>query len=186
MVGRTLALAMTVSASAAHAAVLDFNGAICGVTGDAACSDFAVIGQSYGDGVGVDVSYQWLTGHGNASVGGTSLTFWTSNYSDLTNVAWGGSSDTFGVPEVGIMPLSGYEVRLLSFDLGAWQNQTRSSQVRIYDFDYGSLLYSSGPIVVDGTNHSTFNINSGWSSEGLRIQWGPSGYNVGIDNIAFE
>lgn len=37
-------------------------------------------------------------------------------------------------------PLAGYQVTLHSFDLGAWPNTDRDSQVTLYDSTYNSLL----------------------------------------------
>lgn len=169
--------AASLLASTAQATVLTFDGNIC--NGGLACGDGNEIDATYGDIANVlDVQY-----NDDDGVGNTTLQFWNSSYSDLTNVAWGGFSDSNGSPSIFLVPLSGLSVTLNGFDLGAWPNADRNTQVTIREIG-GGVLYSSGTILVSGSAHThlAFNLTS---SSGLEINWGPSGYNVGIDNIDF-
>ncbi len=177
------AVATTLSfgvAGASQANVLTFDGNIC--NGGQACADYGLIDASYGDVAGVvDVQYNHdVTG----GAPGSNLQFWDSAYSDLTNVAWGGNGDCCGTPEILLKPLGGHSVTLNSFDLGSWPNLSRTTQVTIVD-GFGNVLGSTGNFTVDGTNHAHVTLIGFTSSNGIGIEWGPSGYNVGIDNVDF-
>jgi hypothetical protein len=176
-----LALSVGVTTPAA-ATVLDFSGAIC--NGAATCSDAALIDNGYGDIAGqLDVQYDRdIT---NASLSDRRLSWWDAEYNDLQGVAWGSTNDSAGTAEIFLQPLSGLSVTLLGFDLGAWQNAVLDTSYVIRS-GAGAILASSGTITVGtGNVHSSFAFNL-TSSDGIRIQWGPSSYNVGIDNIEFR
>jgi hypothetical protein len=160
--------------SSANAVVLTFDGNIC--NGGSSCVNGSPIDQSYGDIAGqLDVIYDREV---SDTVPVSSLLFWGPDYSDLTNVAYGTTT-----PEIFLSPLTGYEVTLNSFDLGAWPNTDRSSQWTLLD-GLGNLLLSSGPITVGGTTATS--VAPGLTSaNGIRIQFGPDAFNVGIDNIDF-
>jgi hypothetical protein len=176
------AVAVFFTAQTAGAAVLDFNGNICGPSGVAPCTTGAQFGQSYGDIPGqLDVSYAGLSGPGNSPVTEAFLRFWDVQYSDLTNIAWSGAH-TNDVAQIVLQGLAGAQVRLNGFDLGAFPNVSRLSQVSIFDGDY-NLLASTGPITVDGTVHSHFDF--ALTRPTIIIQWGPDSFDVGIDNINF-
>jgi hypothetical protein len=171
--------------SSAHAGVLTFDGNIC--NGGTACNDYNPIDQGYGSTATVNVLYNRDITDGTLSLGAanSTLKFWDTGYNQLLNIAWGGSSDAAGTPEIFLSPTAGNSVTLTGFDLGAWFHTSRGSQVTIVD-GLNNVLYSSGPIVVgtgDLANHFAFNLTS---SNGIGIEWGPSGYNVGIDNVAFS
>lgn len=169
-------LLFTLSTSAANAVVLTFDGNICDTgTGSDPCTAGEFISQSYGDAVGVDVTYLSRLGFTNG------LRFWPSQYSNLTNVAFGETGG--GTAEVFIAALSGFEIVLNSFDLGAWPMTDRGSQWTIRDGN-STLLQQSGPITVLGSI-ATSVVPGLTSSTGFRIQFGPDSFNVGIDNIAF-
>lgn len=162
-----------------HATVLTFDGNIC--NGGNLCADGRAIDQTYGDIAGqLDVVYSSRDGNGNTAVGAPFLPWWQENYSDLLNIAWALNG---AVGEVALFPLAGFQVTLNSFDLGAWPNADRDSQVTIYDSTYNPLI-SSGPITIDGIVHSQFLPNL-TNANGLIIQWGPDAFNVGIDNINY-
>ncbi|MBU1375917.1 MAG: PEPxxWA-CTERM sorting domain-containing protein [Alphaproteobacteria bacterium] len=164
--------------SGAGAEVLTFSGNICG--GGTSCSNNEVIDDSYGDIAGqLDVVYDR-----DVTVGGENrLRAYGSFYSDLTGVAYGGEGNTTGPAEIFLQPLSGFQVTLLGFDLGAWPNQTRNSQVTILN-GAGQVLSPSTALTVDGQVHSHLSYNF-TSADGIRIQWGPDNYDVGIDNVEF-
>ncbi len=175
--GIVMALSMS---SAAHATVLTFDGDIC--NGGASCFDFAPLDQSYGDNSEFDVVYNGdITGGPAADA---PLGWWSTNYSDLVGIAFGSDNDRTGTPQIFLKPLTGQSVTLNGLDLGAWPNATLGTQVTIID-GRSNILFSSGPIMVGAGNvhsHLSFSLTS---NDGLGIQWGPSGFNVGIDNIDF-
>jgi hypothetical protein len=39
---------------------------------------------------------------------------------------------------------------------------------------------------VPGTGHLDFDLNLAYTGGGIRLQWGPDGYDVGLDNITFD
>jgi hypothetical protein len=162
----------------AHATLLTFNGNIC--TGGTACTNSAFIDQSYGDGTGIDVTYRHRVGSGNTVADEPSLKFWNTGYGDLTNVAWGGSTEVPGVAEIRLTPLSGFTVTLNSFDFGPWV-VSQNTQYTIFDGAYNVLFTNS--IVVPGGGHS--HLTPGLSNpNGLILQWN-NPYNVALDNFDF-
>jgi hypothetical protein len=109
--------------------------------------------------------------------------YWSTGYSDLTDISYANSSpDT---AEITLNPDPGFQVTLESFDLGAWDNIDRSSQVTIYNLDYSEVLFSSGIITIDSTLANSFTPNL-TRNDGIKIQFGPDAWNVGIDNIIFN
>jgi hypothetical protein len=174
-------VASLLAAGSASAATLDFSGNICDPGGNAACVNYAYIAQGYGDIPGqLDVVY-------DRDIGGTGedrLSWWDTSYSELFAVAWGGLNDASGRPEIFFDPAPGYEVTVSSFRLGAWPNTSRTTQVSVLDGSGDELFASAPGITISGAASSLF--SGPWTSaEGIRIQWGPSGYNVGIDDIVF-
>ncbi len=174
------AAALAFFALAAQANTLDFSGEICSAADDGSgpfqsCSNFSRINQAYGDSAGVDVSYQ-------ASTGSTSsMYYWADSYSGMNDVAFG---DTNNAPTILIVPTSGNTVTLAGFDLGSWPNVDRTSQVTVTDLAGGTTVLSTGNITIFGAAPTHFTLNAS-SSAGFSISFGPEGYNVGIDNIAF-
>lgn len=168
--------------AAAQATTLTFDGNIC-INVGGFCSAGISIDQSYGDISGqLDVVYTSRVGNGNTA-GSANLKFWDGLYGDLQNVAYGGSNGSTGVPEIALIPAAGYTVTLNSFDLGAWPQTSRNTQSTIYDTAYNPLG-TTGGITVLGNGHA--NISFGvTNANGVIIQWGPDGFNVGIDNINF-
>jgi len=167
-------------AVSAHCAVLSFDGDICaGPTG--ACEDAFGVLQTYGDQPGVlDVVYD----RDILVQGLAPLVFWSSQYSGLSNVAFGTGLGLRGTAEIFLRPSTGYAVTLHGFSLGAWRNANRASQYAVLGGD-GTPLFQSGPITVLGSTptQAAFDLTR---SDGIRIQWGPDGYNVAIDNIDFS
>jgi len=165
-------------ATGARAEVLTFDGPICA----GVCSNYGYIDANYGSVAGqVAVSYDHDITGGSP---GNQLQWWDNAYSDLTDVAWGSNTDVAGTPAIFLQPLGGQSVTLNGFDIGAWPNVDRTTQVTVVD-GLGNTLYSSGLITISGATatHFAFNLTS---STGIGIEWGPSGYNVGIDNVAFN
>jgi len=100
----------------AHATVLTFDGNIC-IGG---CAHSVAINQTYGDIAGqLDVVYTHRESNGNTAIDVNDLVWWDTQYSDLTNIAWGGFSDAVGVSEIALIPAAGFQVTLNGFDLGS-------------------------------------------------------------------
>jgi hypothetical protein len=160
--------------SSASAAVLTFDGAICG--GATSCSNGETIDQSYGDSALIDVMYD----RNQSTAVLNNFLYWADAYSGLTNI---GYADSGAIGSIFLRPLLGSLVTLNSFNLGAWPNFDRPSQVTILD-GLGTTLFSSGPITVLGATPSLFS-GSYASLNGIEIRFGPDAFNVGIDNIDF-
>ena len=174
-------VALTATPALAADEILDFSGAVCI---NLPCSPGGGISQSYGDMAGLDVQYRSLTGQGNSSVSYNGLNFWSTGYGDLENVIWGGDNDMVGVPEIRFVAAGGETVTINSFDMAGWPAADHSSSVRIFDLAY-NLLFEIQSLVAPGQGHLT--ISPGVSNAGgLILQWGPSGYNAGLDNISIS
>ncbi len=177
--------ALVAAAPLAPAAVLDFSGNICSNSSGGACNDGALISSDYGDIAGVlDVQYRNLSGNPTL----TELRYWRNDYSDLVDVAWTDGGDAVSRAEIFLKPLDGSLITLNGFDLGAWPDSQITTSFSILDGN-GTLLTDSGGIITVGIQpgnfHSSFKFSGISSASGIRIQWGPSAYNVGIDNIDF-
>jgi hypothetical protein len=162
---------------------LDFSGDICGASGDQACSNYAEIGQSYGDVAGlIDVGYVSR----NVSTGSVYepyLKYWESGYSDLESNAWGGAGASTQYAEITFAPAAGHVVTLLGFSFGDYGNRNNGSSVAILDAVTQAVLWDGGAFDPDLTALS-FDLNVS-STNGLILRWGPDTYDTGIDNIKF-
>lgn len=164
-----------VLAAPVSAATLDFSGDICG----GSCSNNALIDSDYGSVSGqLTVSYDFNVNNPSSP---SALRWYGPDYSGLTGVAYGANG---GRAEILFTPAAGFEVTITGFQLGAWPNTDRTSQVSVLDLD-GTALFASPTLTIAGTTPSTF-VGPWTSSSGLRIQWGPDAFNVGIDNITFS
>lgn len=185
---RSFVCAACLSAAAAPAlavdVLLDFSGPVCGSAGTTACSDYAFIGQNYGDIAGVlEVSHR----SADVSTGSTyetSLKFWSTGYSNLTGVVWGGGGATGQFSEFTFLPGVGQQVTLNSFDFGDYLNRSFTSNATILDAGTLQVLWSSGTFD-PGTTALTFSPAIS-SANGLILRWGPDGYDTGIDNISLS
>ena len=111
--------------------------------------------------------------------------FWDADYSNLRDVAYGCDG---GTAQVKLAPAPGYVVTLISFDLGAWPQVDRPSQVAIYSGNIATLIFADpAPLTIAGSvaKHYVFSGPLFTSPDGYLIQFGPDGYNVGIDNLSF-
>jgi hypothetical protein len=183
----TTALALSLSAGAlvslsanSASVVLDFSGNICGAAGNQACTNFAQIGQNYGDTTGLNVS------HRSTDLAGATyepfLKYWANNYSGLNDIAWGGAGETGQRSEFTFAALSGYTVTLDTVTFGSYLNAERRSSYTVRDLGTNALLFSSGGTFLVDANPDTFNPGVS-STSGLVLTWGPDGYNVGVDEI---
>jgi hypothetical protein len=110
------------------------------------------------------------------------LLWWGSGYSDLTEVAWGGPTDTGVSAYFRMIPAAGYPLSLLSFDLGAW---TRDFDTPVSVLDgMGGILETFGLTTIPLASATTF--SGPWTSEkGVEIRWGAPWW-IAIDNITFS
>lgn len=178
----TVALGGAVAALPAPAAatVLDFSGAIC--TSDP-CANGGTILQSYGDGAGVDVNYASYN-YPAGTLFQPDLIYWDAAYGDLHGVVWGGADSVSSSSRITLTALPGYEISLLSFDIATYLANSASSPVLIESLGGSSILAAEIPTLWPLHNH--VGVNSAWFTDGIALNWGPDGFNVGLDNIAFE
>jgi hypothetical protein len=153
-------------------------------TSSGCCNAVGCYGMGNGFTPNVTVEYRAvrpLTG----AVALNSLSFWTTDYGDLKNVAYAGVRDHLA--EIALVPAPGFEVILNGFDLGGWPKSDVADQVvRVIGAD-GTVLLDFSPVKVRGVNDHT-RIAPGRplvSGGTLRIQFGPS-WLVGIDNVNFD
>ena len=176
------ALAALASPAFAVDVLLDFSGSICGSAGNLACGNYSEIGQNYGDVAGsLDVSHRSALSSNGATYE-TYLKYWSSGYSDLTGVAWGGGSASSYFSEMTFTPGAGKQVTLNSFDFGDYLNRSYGSSVRILDAATQQVLWEV-PSFDAGTTATTF-APAISSASGLILRWGPDGFDTGIDNIS--
>lgn len=174
-----LVAAMTPAVASAGVTVLDFNGG-CGPGG---CGNGSQVSESYGDQVGLNVSYRSI----NVVTGKTYepyLKTWQNGYGDLTNVIWGGADRTGFRSEITFDVAAGYEIRLIGFDYATYFPGNETVPINIATLD-GETVYNDRYAVTRGS-HNYFGANTDFFRSGFTLSWGPDGYEVGLDNIAFE
>ena len=161
----------------ANANLLDFSGNIC----SGACINGSKIAHTYGDIAGqLDVVYNSnLSLHLSDVITDRSLSYWTA-YSNLTGVAYGIQQQTV---EIFLNPLDGSLVTLNNVDFASYLSLDRSSQFTVLD-GLNNVLFSSGTFNLL-TNTQSFSPIGISSLNGLKLQFGPDGFNVGIDNIDY-
>jgi hypothetical protein len=159
----------------AGATLLTFDGPICG---GKACINGDEIDPHYGSTPLVEVSYS----HDVTEPGAPNqLAWWNVQYSNLVGVAYGAIGATLGEPAITLTPLAGGTVTLDGFDLGAWPNEDRETQVTILEGP--TVVYSSA---LDVSGISGFHFEGVYSSASpITIEWVPDGYDVAIDNVSF-
>lgn len=131
------------------------------------------IAKDYGSVAGViDVSVE--------ASNGANLLFWAGDYS--------GNAAAYANTSVGIItltPLAGATVTLDSFFLGGWLNTDRNIRYIVDNLATAGIDIEVNPAFVSGTNG--LSVAPGLSSaQGIRITFGPDGYNGGINNIVFS
>lgn len=172
---------------ASHAAIIDFHGpGVCNADADgngavATCANWAFLSQSYGDMAGmIDVQYS------APRIPGTSLNWWDADYNTLREVAFAAGGDGNSQGRIDLKPLNGMGVMLTHFDMGAYSNTTLGTHITISDMS-GNVLYAfTGSVGMTSPNMPTSFNGSWFGSDGIRIEWADSAYNVGIDNITYE
>ena len=140
---------------------------------DAYTTSYQTIASDYGSIAGViDLL--------NTTPGGTNLLFWTDSYSGRP-AAYSNSS----VGLITLTPAAGLTVTLDSFFLGGWPNTNRNISYSIDDLATPGLDISVNAAFVAGST-GLLVTPALTSAAGLRISFGPDGYNGGINNIAFS
>ncbi len=174
------ALALAGAASTAHAAVriLTFNDATCD---GQACRDARPISNTYGDGVGVDVSYRSVAL--DSQITGP-LIYWSTGYGDLSGVLYGGTTTINHRSEIILKALPGYEISLIGFDFATYSRLTPTTPIKI-DSLGGTSIFADRLSTNPG-GHAHLNVDSGYFADGIRLAWGPDGFNVGVDNVTFD
>jgi hypothetical protein len=180
LAGLLAVVALMFVAPPAMAVVLTFDGAVChdGSGTPQLCQNGNFLLQSYGDTAEVDVSHRSVVAPGNTAELVPSIKVWGPNWGDLTAASYGG-----GVPEITLIAAAGYEVSLLALDLAAYAGGSYNAGLSVYSLDYGTTYFSSNAAIPAAT-HLGLNPETAFVS-GLRIQWGPHGGNVGLDNLNF-
>ena len=176
------ALGVCVAASPAGATVtvLDFTAATC--SGGVPCTTGGAIEQSYGDGAGIDVGYATYTFTGNPTE--LALKYWALGYGDLDGVIWGGTNQTDYFSRITLTALPGYEISLISFDIATYLDNSALSPVLIESLGGTGIFADNIATLYPSHNHVA--VSSAYFSDGIVLNWGPDGYNVGLDNITFD
>ncbi|MEB3261209.1 MAG: hypothetical protein VKP63_11345 [Cyanobacteriota bacterium] len=94
-----------------------------------------------------------------------------------------------GTGQIKLLPLPGYQVTLQGFDLGAWPRVDRSSQVTVYAADLSTVVVlDPPPLTISGTLAKQYSFAGPQFTrlDGFAIQFGPDGFNVGMDNLRFD
>ncbi len=177
-------------AGSASAITLDFgNGPnppmICSATSGTGpytnCGAGISINQTYGDVAGVvDVTYTNVLSPTNP------LVWWPDSYNNLYGVLWAQGSDAASHARIDLVPAAGQQLTLQGFDLGAYSNTTRATNVAVYAIGSATALYTfAGNVGNSNVSATPFSFNLS-SATGIRIEFFNSAFNVGIDNIRFD
>lgn len=149
------------------------------------CTNYNQLNDHFGSVPGVTISYRSLNGHGNSPVITNKMYYWDNDYGDLTDVAWAAGGDAYSVADITFkVNRPGATFTLNSFDIASWPHFDRSTSAALYDLDY-NLLSGTGTFTAPGTGHLTIPCFGCTTTSGYVLQFGPSAYNVGIDNISF-
>lgn len=179
-----LSAALLSAPAVATDVLLDFSGNICGTSSDQACGNGSAIGQGYGDIASVlDVSHRSFQASTGATLEGA-LKYWSTGYSGLQDVVWGGSSPVGHVAEFVFAPGAGFRVTLNSMDFGDYLNRNDGSSATVLDLITGETLWASGAFDA-GLTPLTFAPGVS-SANGLVLRFGPDSYNTAIDNISLS
>jgi len=175
-----LAAAATASPAAAAVTVLDFPTTSC-VT--FTCSNGSIIQATYGDGEGVDVQYASFV-QPSGDLFSSDLRYWAGGYGDLVGVVWGGGNTVNFSSRITLVALEGYEISLRGFDIATFARSSATSPVRIESLGGLGILSETVSTMIPTHNH--VEVNSAYFRDGIALNWGPDGFNVGLDNITFD
>jgi len=177
-----LGLAILAAAVPSHATAVNLDFSF-----SPALSQNEPIPQSYGDIPGqIDLVYSSVSAPGSSTpCFDPQLRFWDVEYSNLLDVAYACNG---GTGQIKLLPLPGYQVTLQGFDLGAWPRVDRSSQVTVFAADLSTVVVlDPPPLTISGTLAKQYSFAGPQFTrlDGFAIQYGPDGFNVGIDNLRF-
>lgn len=137
---------------------------------------YAAIGEpiatDYGSIVGA-LDTELLDSAGNA------LLFWPDSFSGAP-----GAYSATGVGSITLTPLGGRTVTLNTFFLGGWPNQDRTISYAIDDLATDGVDFSSPDALVPGSGGTTV-VSFMTSAAGIKITFGPDGFNGGINYINY-
>jgi hypothetical protein len=140
-------------------------------------TNWQAIAPTYGSISGVlDVSYADPQRNTN------NLRFWADSYSGRP-AAFAGDIDAGSTALITLTPLSGNSVRLDSFFLGSYVNLDRGTSYFIDDLATPGIDFQSGATTIGALGLTVARAFT--SATGIRIGFGPTAYNVGINNINF-
>jgi len=190
-----LATALWAALATAHGGTLDFGSgpvapSICtgvlatGAGPASACTNGNFVSQAYGDVDGlVDISYV-----SPPVADATGLRWWSTDYNNLYGILYAGNGgDSSSLARIEIKAAApDAVVTLTGFDLGAYNQTTRGTNVNVYALGGGAPLYTfSGPVGDGALAATTFSVNVS-AVGGLWLEWGDSAFNVGIDNVQYS
>lgn len=134
--------------------------------------DRELIATNHGSIVGA-LDTELLASDGNA------LRFWSNSYSG----APAAYADTF-VGSITLTPLGGRTITVNTFFLGGWPNTDRTISYAIDDLATDGVDFSSPNAFVPGVGGTTV-VSFMTSASGIRITFGPDGFNGGINYINY-
>lgn len=111
---------------------------------------------------------------------GSNLAFWPDSYSNRPAAF----SLSGSIGHITLTPLNGLQLRLDGFFLGGWYNTSKTIAYKIDNFDTPGLDIDAPDAFVDGTTGLTVT-PAMTSLTGIKISFGPDGYNGGINNIQY-
>lgn len=135
-----------------------------------------------GTGTPIDKNYGSIVGALDTLLEDTSgnrLRFWSDAYSG----APAAYSDT-SVGSITLTPLGGRTVTLNTFFLGGWPNSDRNISYAIDDLATDGVDFSSPNAFVPGSGGTTV-VSFLTSASGIKITFGPDGFNGGINYINY-
>ncbi len=166
----TAALLAITGAAAAPAAVMRF---------DDVTANYAAFDSTLGDIAHLDVSNRTRNGFGNAAVYEEHIEHWSTNFSNLTHVAYPSAPGKVG--ELQFTPDAGYSVTIESFDIGTWYNGAPTTgSFYIYDSSW-NVLWSLENFHLSGNAITVFPNVTG----AAYFQWGTD-WDIGIDNFTYS
>lgn len=167
----------------------------------AGAANGSLIPQTYGDNVTATTMGSFSYGAAGgvtpnvevtyAGQGGQDLSFWSTGYSDLTNVIY---SETDGQDSYSITLIAdaGFVVSLSNFDIGNFGSAVTLPSVTVTDGN-GAILFSQSDIslLAAGVPHLTFNLGGAVVANELTLLINTSGLggnsdNIGLDNVQFS
>ncbi len=143
---------------------------------------YAPLPQTFGDVLGLlDVSSATKEGFGNTADICGSVSLWNDGYSDLSAAVFACGNGRVG--QLSFNPLAGQSVTLQKLRLGSYASSQgvgpdRNIDLRVYNADFSSVLFSFVGVVNSGVNISP-NITS---TAEIHLQWGTD-WNTGVNLI---